>query len=97
MSFQFIDNANINRSARKKIRAHVMMKRNLGKTRPPRRKVATVQVKTVMPTLTTVAAVDIESLLPSPLQQIRSEFSVYPFPAELTSRSRGLVYKCKDQ
>jgi hypothetical protein len=97
MPFQFIDNAHINRSARKSIRAHVMLKKNLGKTRPPRRKAAAVHTKASLRTLAAVNVVDVENLLPPPSQQIGSEFSIYPFPAKLTCRSRALVYKCKRQ
>jgi len=95
MPFEFIDNTRINSSTRKKIRAHVMMKKNLGKTRPPRMKAVAAQVKTSMPMTAPKAISDEEiSLLPLS-QQVGDEFSVYPFPAELTLRSRGLVYKCK--
>ena len=95
MPFEFIDNSLIDLSARKKIRSHVMKEKNVGKKRPSRKKASRMEVKNTMPMVMPNIEVDVQNSLPSPSRQAGNELSLFPFPAELTFRSRGLVFKCK--
>jgi hypothetical protein len=99
MPFEFINNAAIDRNARKVIRSHAAKGRNVGKTRPSRRKQPGQEVKS---TTTAFNSRSVENAQESGTdetiaaigRQIGDGLSVLSFPAELTPRSKALVQNC---
>jgi hypothetical protein len=103
MPFEFVDNnAAIDRAARRRIRSHVAMGRNAGKTlvRPSRKKAFRLRVQTAT-ALTRIPklvedAHDFESnkkMVPEIERQVGDGLSVLSFPEQMTPRSRRLVQR----
>jgi hypothetical protein len=100
MSFEFIDNSNIDRRSRKVIRRHVAKGKNAGKviSRPKhseaRSKAATKQAS-VDALIEQAAVVARELAFRPPLErQFSDSLAVMTFPAEVSARSRGMVQNC---
>ncbi|KAF4637287.1 hypothetical protein G7Y89_g799 [Cudoniella acicularis] len=96
MTFEFINNAAIDRSVRKQIRSHVAKGRNIGKTLPSRRRQP--KVKTTVSIWNPRTAKDApeprsgEGAIPTIERQIGDGLSVLSLPVELTSAtSRNLA------
>jgi hypothetical protein len=105
MPFEFVDNnAAIDRAARKRIRSHVALGRNAGKTliRPSRKKALGVKT-TTLPALICMPEVledahahdseSVEDTVPEIQRQIGDGLSIFSFPVRLTPGSKSLVLK----
>jgi hypothetical protein len=98
MPFVFLNNANIDRNARKLIRSHVAKGRNVGKKLPSRRKHCKPDVKIVAhigrPNIIEDAKHrESEEAIPAIERQIGDGLSVLSFPVEVTPASRGLLQR----
>jgi hypothetical protein len=98
MPFVFLNNANIDRNARKLIRSHVAKGRNVGKKLPSRRKHCKPDVKIVAPIGKPKIIEDgkdreNEEAIPAIEQQIGDGLSVLSFPVEVTPASKGLLQR----
>jgi hypothetical protein len=98
MPFVFLNNANIDRNARKLIRSHAAKGRNVGKKLPSRRKHCKPDVRIVAPIGRPNAIADAkdcesgEAILTIE-RQIGDGLSVLSFPVEVTPASRGLLQR----
>jgi hypothetical protein len=95
----FLNNANIDRNARKQIRSHVAKGRNVGKKLPSRRKQCKQRVKNASPIRRPRAIEGAQGhgskeAIPAIEWQIGDGLSVLSFLVELTPGSKGLIQKC---
>jgi hypothetical protein len=98
MSFVFLNNANIDRNARKLIRSHVAKGRNVGKKLSSRRRQRKQDVKIVVPIVRPNILEDgkdreSEEATPAIERQIGDGLSVLSFPVEVTPTSKGLLQR----
>lgn len=99
MPFEFVNNASIDRHARKLIRSHAAKGQNVGKKRPSKRKEPAVRIKITLPVFDERLVPDAQGLendkaIPPFIErQIGDGLSVLSIPAELTPRSKDLVQK----
>ena len=98
MPFEFVNNAAIDRNARKLIRSHVAKGRNVGKIRSSRRKQSSPVVKIPKSICSTRDVGDAQDAgkdkaIHEIERQVGDGLSVLSFPTQLTPRSRGLVQK----
>ena len=98
MSFKFVNNATIDRKARRLIRSHAAKGKNVGKTRPPRREPFESGIKKIR-SVSELCAVENEDeweshdAIPTIERQVGDGLSVLSFPIGLNSLSEGLVRK----
>ncbi|OTB00690.1 hypothetical protein M426DRAFT_267228 [Hypoxylon sp. CI-4A] len=92
MPFEFVDNASIDRDARKRIRSHAARGKNVGKTHPSRKRRTALKTQTAEKTGSPTAR-HFYTTVPLIERQIGDSLSVIPLPVELIPESRTLVQK----
>ncbi|RVD87093.1 uncharacterized protein DFL_005338 [Arthrobotrys flagrans] len=98
MEFQFIDNTNIDASARKQIRSSVMRGRNTGKTRPRKEPIRHSKPRVLIPGVANINRKGLDGNSASPedtvgrmLKTVGNEFSVLRYPKPLEPHVQRVV------
>jgi hypothetical protein len=97
MSFQFVENNNIDEAARKRIRSHVMKGKNAGKVRPrTRQRQGTKYIPSCDDWNTTDENGRNHDVVSVP-RGVGDIFSTLTFPCEFKPHMKDLLYKCTEQ
>ncbi|KAK6519943.1 hypothetical protein TWF506_000237 [Arthrobotrys conoides] len=98
MEFQFIDNTNIDASARKQIRSSVMRGRNTGKTRPRKESTRRSKPRVLVPDVANINRRGVDGNSPGPedlvgrmLKTVGNEFTSLKYPKPLEPHVQRIV------
>jgi len=95
MSFQFVENNNIDEAARKRIRSHVMKGKNAGKVRPRNRQKQRTNLNPGEDDWKPTDKNDMYEALSVP-RTVGDIFSTLTFPCEFKPYMKELLHKCVD-
>ncbi|EGX48580.1 hypothetical protein AOL_s00080g209 [Orbilia oligospora ATCC 24927] len=102
MEFQFIDNTNIDASARKQIRSSVMRGRNTGKTRSRKEIVRCPKPRALVPDVRNLNRRGLDGNSPSPddvvggmLRTVGNDFTALRYPKPLEPPVQRILRQCE--